>query len=230
VAVAIVPAISFFQKSRAQSAAAQRARAYEDRLNEYLSPVTWAGNGVELRVPKEFHPITATQIPGDQRDPRQPRYADLEFPGLLGAWEATFLPSKGPREKQGWLYLCGNNAFLAKSEEAKARSFKSALIHVIANAVGQPDPPLEKLATYEVPRPGDEELVEKRQFRVVKPGFAAGFDGRDYRIHVYLYSGDKSPEQLALVYVLPEEIKFDRAIDMSLRTLSVNQDRSPAAH
>jgi hypothetical protein len=228
VALAIVPAISFIEKFRAQSAAAQRARAYEDRLNEYLSPVTWAGNGVELRVPKEFQPITAQAIPGDHRDPRQPRYMDLEFPGLLGAWEATFPPSRGQREERGWLYLCGNNEFLAKREEAKATSFNSTLIHRIATAVGMPDPPPEKLAAYEVPRPGDEEFVEKRQFRVVKPGFPASVGDRDYRILAYIYFGDTSPDRLALVYVLPDEISLDRAIDMSLQTLSVNQDRSPA--
>ncbi len=72
----------------------RRYFAYEDRLNQYLTRVAWAGRSFQLRVPNQFAPITAKAKPGDEgeeRDPRQPTFAEgLELPGLQGAWHANF--------------------------------------------------------------------------------------------------------------------------------------------
>ena len=109
---------------------------YEDRLNQSLTTVAWAGKSFQLRVPKQFRPITAKANSSEDRDPRQPTFADLELPGLQGAWEASFPLTGGENKKiPGWLYLCSNFDLLAKkSDEGKAAGFNGDLLHTVAKA------------------------------------------------------------------------------------------------
>lgn len=219
----------------------KRYFAYEDRLNQCLTRVAWAGKSFELRVPKQFAPIISTAKPGvegEQRDPRQPKFAEgLELPGLQGAWSAGFPLTGGEGEGPAWLYLCSNFDFLEKkSDEAKAASFNGDLIHRIAMAVGQPNqtPALEKLPSYEVPVKGEEAFVDKRKYKILSPGIGVIVEDKPYRIRIYSYKKEKSPAQISLIYVLPDNIvqaaNLDRAIDMSLETLVVTQDKpAPAA-
>lgn len=161
--------------------------------------------------------------PEEERDPRQPKYADLTFPGLQGAF-STELSVGGKAHQPGYLYVLTNGDLLGKKgSDEKAAAFNNNVLHVIAQAVGQPDPATEKLASDTVPK--GEAWVKKRTFKVVRPGFAAGIDGKDYRIDVYNCKQEKN--EVSLVYVLPENVapteKLGTNIDLSLETLQVTK-------
>jgi hypothetical protein len=216
----------------------RRYFAYEERLNQNLTPVAWAGRGFVLRVPKQFVPITNKSKAAEgseDRDPRQPTFAEgLELPGLQGAWQANFQLTGEGGNGPGWLYLCSNYDFLAKKEDAgKAAGLNAEVILLLAKAVGQQQAKsIEKLPLYEVPPRSEEAFVEKRQFHALNPGIPALIDDKQYRIRIYTYAKEKSPAQICLIYVLPDNVvqasNLDRAIDMSLETLVVTRDKPPA--
>jgi hypothetical protein len=213
---------------------------YLDKMNQNLSP-PWIGNGVKLRVPKQFQVIPGPapkpkkkpaknaknapeEDPVEERDPRQPKYADLTFPGLQGAFSAE-LSTGGKSHETGYLYVLTNGELLGKKgSDEKAVQFNNTVIHTIAVAVGQPDPPPDKMASNAVPK--GEAWVPKRTFKVVRPAFAATLEGgKDYRIEVYNCKEQKN--EVSLVYVLPENVsaaeKLPSNIDLSLETLQITK-------
>src|SRR5580704_3339263 len=130
----------------------KRYFSYLDKLNQNLSP-PWVGNGLKLRVPKQFQVIAppkpkpkkepkngkappkdpvAEDPPVQDRDPRQPTFADLTFPGLQGAF-TTQLSVGGKGRESGYLYVLTNNDLLGKKgSDEKAAAFNSTVIHTIA--------------------------------------------------------------------------------------------------
>jgi len=211
----------------------KRYFAYEDRLNQNLTRVAWRGQNFLLRVPKQFQPITPKSKPGAEgEDPRQPTFAELDLPGLQGAWQASLPLTGGEGNGPAWLYLCSNFELLGKKgDEDKAARFNKDIILKTATALGQQQkvPPLEKLPTYEVPPKGEEAFVDKLKYRIINPGIPANVDDKAYRVRIYCYKKEKSPAQITLIFVLPDNAvqaaKLDRAIDMSLATLQVTQDK-----
>ncbi len=159
----------------------------------------------------------------EERDPRQPKYADITFPGLQLAFSSE-LSVGGKAHEPGYLYVLTNGDLLGKrGSDEKAAAFNRTVIHTIATAVGQPDPPPEKMSNDAVPK--GEAWVTKRTFKVVRPGFPASIEGKDYRIDVYNCKQEKN--QVSLVYVLPENVspveKLSSNIDLSLDTLKVTR-------
>ena len=65
---------------------------FEEKLNKNLKRNVWSGGGVELRVHSQMTLIPPPEEPEDDSprrlppDDRQPRYLQLELPGLEGAW------------------------------------------------------------------------------------------------------------------------------------------------
>jgi hypothetical protein len=131
--------------------------------------------------------------------------------------------------------LCSNYDFLSKKEDAgKAAGLNNDVIQTIARAVGQQQmKSIEKLPLYEVPPRSEEAFVDKRQYHAINPGIPALVDDKQYRVRIYTYAKEKSPAQICLIYVLPDNVVqaagLDRAIDMSLETLVVTRDKPPAA-
>lgn len=217
----------------------KRYFAYEDKLNQYLTRVAWAGKSFQLRVPKQFQPIVEKPKKGDdtadEKDPRQPNYAELEFPGLQGAWLASFPLTGGAGTGPGYVYVCSNYDLLAKkSDEAKAQAFNAEVILRSATAFGQQGSTkkLSELPTIEVPSKADDAWVEKHKFHALNPGIPALVNDKPYRVRIYSYKKEKSPAQVSVVYVLPDNIvqasALDKAIDLSLETLVVTRDKPPA--
>jgi hypothetical protein len=216
----------------------KRYFAYEDKLNQYLTRVAWAGKSFQLRVPKQFQPI-ATKTPKkgeepaeEEKDPRQPKFAELEFPGLQGAWQAKFPLTGGAGSGEGYLYLCSNYDFLAKKgDEARAKAFNADVIQRVATAFGQQanTKPLSQTPVFEFPPKAEEAFVDKRKFHVLSPGIPALVNDKQYRVRIFSYKKEKSPAQISLVYVLPDNIvqasTLDKAIDLSLETLVVTQEK-----
>lgn len=159
----------------------------------------------------------------EERDPRQPKYADITFPGLQLAFSSD-LSVGGKARQPAYLYVLTNGDLLGKKgSDEKAAAFNHTVIHTIATAVGQPDPPPEKMSNDAVPK--GEPWVTKRTFKVVRPGFPASIEGKDYRIDVYNCKQEKN--EVTLVYVLPENVspaeKLSTNIDLSLETLKVTK-------
>jgi hypothetical protein len=216
--------------------------AHLDTLNQQLSP-TWHGQSVEMRVPKPFQPIAGrpkrtSSAEDAEGDPRQPTFAKVELAGLQGAWQCDISPGAGKEAAKGYLYVLSNYELLGKKGEAeKAAGFNNDVVRTIATALQQPVPDVGKLPSSEFP-PG-EAYVEKRKFRMVKPGFPAIIDDKDYRVQIYSYwkeataaSPEKSSAQVSLVLVIPVDAptdKITKALDASLETLRVTKDRPPAA-
>ena len=67
---------------------------------------------------------------------------------------------------------------------------------------------------------------------MLNPGIPALVNDKQYRVRIFSYKKDKSPAQISLVYVLPDNIvqasALDKAIDLSLETLVVTQEKPPA--
>src|SRR5579863_2017254 len=169
--------------------------AYQDRLNQYLDTIAREGKNVRLRAPKAFHAIEPGKTKSGEesgRDARQPKWAELDFDGLQGAWQAS-LPLTG-NEGYGpaWLYLLSNYDLLAKKENAaKAADFNNDVIRRIAKAVGEAVP--EKLQVHDVPfKRGEDSYIEKMTFHAILPGIADRIDDKPYRIRIYNYQKPKS--------------------------------------
>jgi len=218
---------------------------YIDKLNQNLAP-QWIGRGVKLRVPIQFQvipgpkpkpkkgaakgggndaPKDAGDPPAEERDPRQPTFADITLPGLVGAF-STKLATAGKGHEMGYLYVLTNGELLGrKGSDEKAAQFNNTVIHTIAQAVGQPDPPLEKLANNSVPKADPKDAwVPKRTFKMIRPGFPASIPPeKDYRIEIYNCKEQKN--EVSIVYVLPENVspaeKLATNIDLSLETLEI---------
>ncbi len=222
----------------------RRYFTYLNRLNQNLAPA-WVGNGVTLRAPKQFAAIPGpkpkpkkkagkndknapqeapAEGPVEERDPRQPTYADITFPGLQGAFSAE-LSVGGKSHEMGYLYVLTNGELLGKKgSDEKAAQLNNTVIHTIAQAVGQPDPSPDKMANDAVPK--GEAWAPKRTFKVVRPAFAATIAGsKDYRIEVYNCKEQKN--EVSLVYVLPENVsateRLATNIDLSLETLKITK-------
>ncbi len=130
----------------------------------------------------------------------------------------------GKAHQPGYVYVLTNGDLLGKrGSDEKAAAFNNTVIHTIAQAVGQPDPPPEKLSNDVVPK--GEPWVAKRTFKVVRPGFPASIEGKDYRIDIYNCKQEKN--EVTLVYVLPENVspteKLSSNIDLSLETLHLTK-------
>jgi hypothetical protein len=234
--VAMVLAISFLRRPNDAGLDGQPgSRVYEARLNQYLTPQAWVGENVQLRLPNQFQLLSGkTQIneKGEEHDPRQPAFAEIELPGLQGAWQTRLSLTGGQGQLPGWLYVCSNYHLLAKrSDEARARSFNAEVVQRLASGVGRADttPPIRSLPLLTVPPKAWDGFAENRKFRVLSPGIAVNIGGKPYRIRLYCYKKDKSPAQITLVYVVPdpfivEGAALDYAIDVSLETLVVTQD------
>jgi hypothetical protein len=232
----------------------RRYFTYLDKLNQNLGPIV-TGKGVQIRVPKQFEVIPGAipkkkdpkksgkkeskdsdkdaakdapkdppaDDPEEERDPRQPKYADITFPGLQLAFSSD-LSVGGKAHQKGYLYVLTNGDLLGKrGSDEKAAAFNNNVIHTIAQAVGQPDPPPEKMSNDAVPK--GEPWVTKRTFKVVRPGFPASIEGKDYRIDIYNCKQEKN--EVTFVYVLPENVspteKLSSNIDLSLETLHLTK-------
>jgi hypothetical protein len=116
--------------------------AHLDKLEQNLA-VKWTApqNLMELRVPRQFSPIPPPPPPPaakdkdeavaeqPQIDQRQPDYLNLKFPGLFGAWEATFkVQHDGAAEdRKGYIYALSNYWELAGDHAVDAGEFVNNL-------------------------------------------------------------------------------------------------------
>ena len=123
--------------------------SYLDKVEQSLAP-KWVvpGNLMELRVPRQFNliPPPPPAAPEDENaekpiDPRQPDYVNLLFPGLFGAWEATFKVVKtdsSAEERRGYIYALSNYWEFAGEHAVDAGEFVTTLKDLLAEKLKIP--------------------------------------------------------------------------------------------
>lgn len=209
--------------------------AYLDRLNMYLDHSLWKGQNVDLKVPNQFKLIPApAKAKGEEtapdKDPRQPPFAESPIPGLQGSWKADLALSGNEGRGVGYLYVFSNfEALGQKGGEEKAAEFNTALLKTIATDVGQPVPEVGKIVSHTVPKNLSDAYVEQRTFKMLQPPIPANLNDKPYRIQVYSYQKEKSPAQISIVLVLPENTspneKLERAMDLCLETFEITLEK-----
>jgi len=228
----------------------RRYYAYLDKLNHVLgSP--WSGQGVTLRVPKQFQLLPAPAPPKEpppkekdkdkdkdkdqdkdatpappERDPRQPTFAPIDLPGLQGAWRASLNLAANEGRAPGYLYVLSNYKLIAEGEpKAKEADFNRDVVETIAKAINQPVPDLDKVPIVQHPKRGVEAYVTPLKYKVVNPGLPATVEDKEYRIQIYAYAQAKPPSQISIVLIVPQDLspseKLEQAMDLCLETLVI---------
>ncbi|HID24369.1 MAG TPA: hypothetical protein EYP14_18495 [Planctomycetaceae bacterium] len=213
---------------------------YLQNVNQALSPAPWSEMGIELRVPKQFEmippPTGATDPDGlpqpasPASDPRQPRFLEVELPGLLGAWRAT-VPVDTDRETRdlpAFLYVCSNH-FLwlqrEKNPDVDPLSFDVEFGRRLAPVVGVSPPSSDydwEWTEEKIPKPGSyapSKLFDTITFEVVTKGV---------KYDLMLFRHHAQDIHVILMYLVPEDIapqvRLRRAIEYSLHSLKVSPE------
>lgn len=124
--------------------------AYLDKVEQSMAP-KWvaAGNLMDLRVPKQFLMIPPPPPPPkDEENPeppidqRQPDYVNLTFPGMFGAWEASFKGTSNGKggELKGYIYALSNYWEFAGKNATDAGNFTAQLKELMAEKLHAAEP------------------------------------------------------------------------------------------
>jgi hypothetical protein len=160
------------------------------------------------------------------RDPRQPTFAQLDLPGIQGAWRASLNLAANQGRAAGFLYVLSNYKLIADGEpKEKEADFNRDVVETIAKAVNQPAPDLDKVSIVQHPKRGVEAYVVPLKYKVVNPGLPIVFEDKEYRIQIYSYAQAKPPSQISIVLVAPQDVspseKLEQAMDLCLETLVI---------
>ena len=237
-------------KSRLDETAAYFS--YKEKLNQELGP-TWSSYA-SLRVPKAFQGIPAPPPPpapeeGEEpepydpaEDPRQPHYLGLEFPGLLGAWEATVMAESGGEEEPhtAYLYVLSNHArYLQPPDDAgfseDPATFLTDLENLLTGAIGVVLPQGEtgdgvrKNERYRATAPRGKPNIKftpRKDFTAVTLKPEIDVSDLDLPIEMELYEWGGQKIQLAILVIYPQSISpredlQDRLL-LALETLQVD--------
>ena len=248
---------------------------YVDRLNHNLGP-QFADSGISVRIPKQFTLLPAPKkrrkkapkkpkaVAGEVvevapkekvKDPRQPDYLDVEFPGLVAAWRADLNTVSGTGDSSqtatipGTIYLLSNyelwgnykgkNQTIKKSDPLK---FHEQVIGVLEDGLhiriderarGSASNRINKWFTETVPKAKDEQFAPKKEVRTITlvPEVEEGETGIQREYQVYLFkNGDM---KIVLIYALPRNVSTgedlqDRIL-FSLQTLNVSPEKPAKA-
>jgi hypothetical protein len=228
--------------------------AHESLLRENLQGEwTDAENGIGLRVPLKFQmlppparPEPATKPAGEEGenapeeeaeviDDRQPKYLNVELPGLRGAFQANvkvIADNNVEGEGDAWIYVMSNQDLADKTDEAK--EFSQNLVKTLSQA-------LEKAIDDKDWR---DEYYPRQRGPNAPPTVSSGF-GKPMRYATLTITSDADiggfprrfitnvhqagEVQVIVLFVLPENVdgseKFTERIPLCLETLTVASDR-----
>lgn len=219
--------------------------AHMEQLDSNLDkPWTDPQSGVSLRVPLGFvmipPPATAQTAaenpaqpqegqPGEEKPPeagevvdeRQPKYMNVELPGLRGAFTAPIkvFADNVQADGFGFIYVMSNHHLAEKAESAKTFGFDVA--RMIAEAVHVS---LEQTAWQDAQFPMRRDVFASPvAYKYVLLSPDEPVNGVSTQFGIYLH--DRGDVQVVVVFVLPNgsdpALKFGERIPLCLETLSV---------
>ncbi|MGQ0634685.1 MAG: hypothetical protein ACT4QC_08745 [Planctomycetaceae bacterium] len=205
-----------------------------EKLTENLKG-EWSDDevGVRLRVPKQFEMIPAPPRPAKSAgaaaqapvaDPRQPRYLNLELPGLRGAFAARLAivgANNARAQADGHLYVLSNHG-----SADKAATFHDDVVRLVCDAARVTPPAKNEWKREQFPGRRDS-FVAQVSYDVVSPVSAALVGGVQTQLQIDLFR--QGEVQVALVWMIPKDVdtseKLGERIPMCLETLKVLGDR-----
>lgn len=206
---------------------------YLDKIESNLAGKWGDGRNIlELRVPKQFVPIPPPQpikredgeLEMPAVDPRQPDYLNINFPELLGAWEAPVEVSlaDGSREtRKAYIYALSNYWLFIGENPNEAPNFTKTLNELVAAALEQP--PKEAPETEMHPKPGTYlPSASYDVYRYAPKAITQQVEDRRTSVNYTfeIYERQNGDVQCPIVVVLPESIdpreKINERIPMML--------------
>jgi hypothetical protein len=215
--------------------------AHEELLKENLQG-KWSDPdyGISLRIPHKFEVLAPPARPestgkpaGEEGenaeeeveipDERQPKYLNVELPGLRGAFQAKVKvigENKVDTEGDAWIYVMSNQDMAEKTDAAK--EFNNSFIKVLAEALQMGQPANENFEAVRIPtRVGTFVKPLKYTALVLKPDAEVGGLTRQFSVYMY----DQGEIQVAVMFVIPQNVdgseKLTDRIPLCLETLDV---------
>jgi len=214
--------------------------AHEELLRENLQGRwTDADYGIALRVPHKFEVLPppakpeAAEKPAGQDgeneeevevpDERQPKYLNVELPGLRGAFQAKVKvigENKVDAEGDAWIYVMSNQDMAEQTEAAK--EFNMSFVKSLAEALQMGQPASENFETVRIPtRAGTFVKPLKYTAVALKPEEEVGGLTRQFSIYLY----EQGEIQVVVLFVIPQNVdgseKLTDRIPLCLETLDV---------
>jgi len=214
--------------------------AHEELLRENLQGKwTDPDYGISLRIPHKFEvlpppakPESAEKPAGQEGedaeeveipDERQPKYLNVELPGLRGAFQAKVKvigENKVDAEGDAWIYVMSNQDMAEKTDAAK--EFNMSFVKTLAEALQLGQPASENFESVRIPiRAGTFVKPLKCTAVVLKPEEEVGGLTRQFSIYMY----EQGEVQVAVLFVIPQNVdgseKLTDRIPLCLETLDV---------
>ena len=198
----------------------------------------------DVRVPLQFEESLAPPKPKlDEEgnpiepdepvvDPRQPKFLDVELPGLVAAWKGKVELASGKKAKLApcYMYVLSNHDLWKENQQSEARSFSTDVSELLFSALGKELPLPDQ---WDTPRyPVAKGYVKQKNFASPATPPDKVIDGVATNFSLFLYHAGKEFEggvravQVAVLFVIPNEIdsrreQFDQRIPLCLETLNV---------
>jgi hypothetical protein len=220
--------------------------AHIGQLNDNLQPKwTDAETGVSLRAPLQFTilpPPAKPELsaedkakPPEERPPleevpdeRQPKYLNVELPGLRGAFEAKVKvigENNSEATADAWLYVMTNHHLAGNTDQAK--EFNQTVVKNLGGALHLNPPPADSFDSVHFPaKVGTFVKPVKYMSVVITPSEFVGGVARQFSVYLY----EQNEIQVVILFVLPQNVDSSEKLDteripLCLETLEVTGDR-----
>lgn len=193
----------------------------ESNLNQAWS----SGPVTKFRTPKQYRLVNPPTEPGAP-DLRQPTYAMLTLPGLVGAWEAPLLVDGQADRITGYIYVLSNFEYWADSEKWRlAGQFNQDVSAAIAQALGVAAPKPEQWGEERLPR--NPEFEKQKTFSTITLPPPMPINGVQMDFTLYLQqAGDI---QVVVLLATPKNVgaqeKLNERMEMALSSLSISSTK-----
>jgi hypothetical protein len=215
--------------------------AHEELLREHLQGKWIDGDyGLALRIPHKFEVLPPPARPESGEKPtgqegenaeeeveipdeRQPKYLNVELPGLRGAFQAKVKvigENKVDADGDVFIYVMSNQDMGERSDAAK--EFNMSFVKTLAEALQMSQPSSENFESARFPaRVGT--FVNPRKYTavVLKPDDEIGGLTRQFSLYMY----EQGEVQVVVLFVIPQNVdgseKLLDRIPLCLETLEV---------
>lgn len=220
-----------------------RLFAHMDLLNGYLHNEWVDGpTTIRLRVPKQFSliappaaPDAATADPADPSkkaappepvvDERQPKFLNVELPGLRGAFFAplrTVNSKAGDPEQYGFIYVLSNH-HLAGAADAK--TFGVDVARLLTDELKMPDVKENEWESVEYPRTSTFAETVRYRSTTITPPRPIGNSEVQFFCNIF----ENGEIRIVVLFVFPRDVEVSErltdSLPLCLETLQVEGDR-----